>query len=1050
MQLDEIKKLKDNAAKGNAVSCYEMAILLSHDYYRIVSSHVLTNIHKLIKRYLDNGCVKFGFKDGKISEALEDYENHPHARTMTTLIKLILVSIADSNNRNDVTAYVNNLFPLLRQDILSQFDSTLSDWKAYQPLLDSAKSYMDAPSLAQFLDLIEKVEQYGQKYKNGRLIQDLLNASAIQGYEPAMVAICKGYGIQCKSCLSERMSATTLRLVPLMEVEKPIDTFVATGDFHTSKFKNHTLVIPKSIKYFAANPSDPNRHIELLVDSAYNESLRKAKYRLDAIISSIVIGFKGNISMEVIDLTTLGMTWDFTSCLDSKKVHITTAEKDLPATLERIDKEMKSRVTAEGNFQTRLERGMPLESPIKIFVVFDINGTISQKKYGAMIDKLFDNGNNAGYLPIFVTDRTKFLDCANVFDCQNTSMPIPATDILRIWDFPVENSNWIFQYLKEFHPSVKPKEQIQVISKDGYVLPGKNSSLSVEIGNSGNSPIEFVLDAVSHTHAFILGKSGSGKSVLLHNIVSHLIARYSPSDLELYLLDLKLGGVEFNRYKGVPHARVLLVDNSDVEIIVAIMRDIDMKMRERGKILNKAGCNNVTDYNELHPDNRLSQVIVFADECQQLFNEELRKNGNSKHHDFILNTLIKIAKEGRSQGIHLVMATQTLAGSDIPSGILNNISDFYLLNSVSSDAERLVSGSCKYTSDLATGEVYYKHVEYSTNFKGYYISKKESDDIVNGLLNDKHNPTDNKQIYLNGSQVWEISEECIPTNDNRGSIPGLLGLSIDLSQEVIELGLKSEAEHNVLFTGINETGNLSRAIMSMLVSNALYFKKNGVDGRIVVFNAYPAKEEARSCHSILTALDNKGYIEYVPRESWAKKLISVHDAVKDGCAGHPTVLYIIGQEMFAELRRDEELKNTAASDCDDAGLYDNPADMLFNNIGDFSSNTGELTYRSAIETILKDGPENGLHIVLSIDNIDKLLFSDDTPRRVIQTNFTHVVMTRTNEQAAYKIGLSDSIHPERLSDDEDRLRAIYYNSSLDKARMFTPFVTPNINSLIPE
>ena len=56
-----------------------------------------------------------------------------------------------------------------------------------------------------------------------------------------------------------------------------------------------------------------------------------------------------------------------------------------------------------------------------------------------------------------------------------------------------------------------------------------------------------------YIHAFILGQSGSGKSVLLNNIITSAINKYAPEDLMLYLMDFK--GVEFNRYRGIRHAK---------------------------------------------------------------------------------------------------------------------------------------------------------------------------------------------------------------------------------------------------------------------------------------------------------------------------------------------------------------------------------------------------------------------------------------------------------------------------------------------------------------
>ena len=56
-------------------------------------------------------------------------------------------------------------------------------------------------------------------------------------------------------------------------------------------------------------------------------------------------------------------------------------------------------------------------------------------------------------------------------------------------------------------------------------------------------------------HVLISGKTGSGKSTLLNAMITNLALRYSPDELEFYLIDFKKG-VEFKAYAALnlPHA----------------------------------------------------------------------------------------------------------------------------------------------------------------------------------------------------------------------------------------------------------------------------------------------------------------------------------------------------------------------------------------------------------------------------------------------------------------------------------------------------------------
>src|SRR5208337_4781457 len=56
--------------------------------------------------------------------------------------------------------------------------------------------------------------------------------------------------------------------------------------------------------------------------------------------------------------------------------------------------------------------------------------------------------------------------------------------------------------------------------------------------------VDVALGKGTSQHVLIAGKTGSGKSTLLHALIVNSALRYSPDELELYLIDFKKG-VEF-------------------------------------------------------------------------------------------------------------------------------------------------------------------------------------------------------------------------------------------------------------------------------------------------------------------------------------------------------------------------------------------------------------------------------------------------------------------------------------------------------------------------
>ena len=269
-----------------------------------------------------------------------------------------------------------------------------------------------------------------------------------------------------------------------------------------------------------------------------------------------------------------------------------------------------------------------------------------------------------------------------------------------------------------------------------------DKAMVIPVGSSDTGDlVDFTLDTISHIHCFIIGQSGTGKSVFLHDVIIGAMAKYSPEELELYLMDFKIGGVEFNRYKNEKHVKALLVDNSDIQITLEILRDISNKMRERGKLLRASGVSNIVEYNQVNPDKKMPRIVFIADECHVMF--PTMNSKEAKLYREISEILSKIAKEGRSQGVHLVLATQTIAQAEIPSEVINNISDFYLLKCVAGDSERLVPGSSETTSQLKTGQVLHHDIDNDVVFKSTYLPTPQALEVIK-KINDKVDKIRNK------------------------------------------------------------------------------------------------------------------------------------------------------------------------------------------------------------------------------------------------------------------------------------------------------------------
>ncbi len=186
------------------------------------------------------------------------------------------------------------------------------------------------------------------------------------------------------------------------------------------------------------------------------------------------------------------------------------------------------------------------------------------------------------------------------------------------------------------------------------------------------------------THYLIGGQTGSGKSNLLNNLIMSSCARYSPDELQVYLLDFKQG-VEFSKYANplLPHAR-LVATSADTEYGVKVLEHLTKEMKMRYDLIKKSGVSNIAEWRDKNPDKVMPRILVVIDEFQVLF-ENKEKNQTIEN----LNTL---AKQGRGGGIHLIMATQSLSGVEFGT-LASQFGGRIALKSTYEDSVKVLGGT---------------------------------------------------------------------------------------------------------------------------------------------------------------------------------------------------------------------------------------------------------------------------------------------------------------------------------------------------------------------
>lgn len=752
------------------------------------------------------------------------------------------------------------------------------------------------------------------------------------------------------------------------------------------------------------------------------------------------------VHLNFVDLNLTGGIADLTRHLDKSLYgDIISDNVQFAKLLDSLKNRMVNILEEYGDIQKYQKDNKIFKYPYEVVVL--LNDIPRDSAYFAPFLTLLKQGNKGG---IF------FLMMHQTEDGKGDAYANSLSEVLTLWPYDRKVDDYGYYYFKryywkneEYRKAIfdyiqeeidkKPVSNVQAVSIDDLIntpyAPVENT-IEIPVGVDEKANVNFKMDTTSHVHSFIIGQSGSGKSVFLHNVIMGAIAKYAPEDLQLYLLDFKLGGVEFNRYRNIKHLKALLVDNSDIQITLEILRDLSEAMKQRGRMLRDQGVSNIGEYNQRNPDNRMPQIILVADECHEMFNPH--GNKDRKQFNEIATILAKIAKEGRSQGVHMVLATQTLAQTEISNEILNNITDHYLLKCAPGDSERMVRDSSSITANLKTGDVYYHHVEHQTQFRSNYISKEDSDGLISQIVAKTESCQSNGQFYFSGSQVFQIDNALVDALAEKGgkNPVAAIGRGISLKNESLNIVLRKDDGENIMLVGIDDEQQVTRTTMDVLCSLMLSSHRKETNVKYCVINCL--NDEDSKYASLLEDLADQGLITLLNKRKRGKFLYDLAVDIKNDEARR-TVLVILGQEKFRELKLDEDIEledSGASAPADNA----NPFGAL--SFGSPSSSTVDSkfnTFKKALAYIMDEGPAQGVHTILQIDKPDKFLYEDYVSSKMLLSKFNHMVILRSEEKVAMTLGLQEDIRPENLSSDTERLRAFYFATMNDEYKLFTPY-----------
>lgn len=196
--------------------------------------------------------------------------------------------------------------------------------------------------------------------------------------------------------------------------------------------------------------------------------------------------------------------------------------------------------------------------------------------------------------------------------------------------------------------------------------PTDKNRMTVALGvNDRGRPVmlDFKEGAMGGTgpHGMLIGFTGSGKSELLLHIVLSLIARHSPDELNLILIDYK-GGATFSGFERLRHVLAVVTNMSEEAVLVTRLADVlegeierrERMCREAGEQLIGRAFKNRIEYEEARRTPQgahlppMPTLMVIIDEFTDFL----------KEHPDMADAFVKVGRKGRAYEVHLFFATQ--------------------------------------------------------------------------------------------------------------------------------------------------------------------------------------------------------------------------------------------------------------------------------------------------------------------------------------------------------------------------------------------------------
>jgi len=570
-------------------------------------------------------------------------------------------------------------------------------------------------------------------------------------------------------------------------------------------------------------------------------------------------------------------------------------------------------------------------------------------------------------------------------------------------------------------------------SSQDYIETTLGENISVWFGSK---------DGRNCPHGALAGTSGSGKSNFLHVLITGMALRYSPDELQFYLVDGK-AGVGFQRYQRLPHAKVVSLQTSPL-LALSVLREMVAEMDARYAMFSTAGVDNLSSY-RTQTSKVVPRVLLIADEYQNLFEADSLEASN---------LIMKLAEKGRAAGVHLFLSSQSFIAADMhhTKKIFGNIAMRIALQLAEEPIEQFKQKGCKMIKELdRPGMVVINDNlgEDTSNTRGITseIPDKESETLISNIIE-----LASQSTFTNVEPAIVFKGADNPQLTDSQVLQYFIGLPAYLQQDDLSIVAKKSVRERGF--GIESWHALEKPVAFMLGRNfevygdaILALRRAKYENALIIsHNTECAKRLLATSLMTLASIYSKEQVElYIleagPVEMPGGGLLEKVTADLLNPIGYKTHLSRSEDDINAVIHQLADMVDKRKS----TNIESLPSIIVvLSEIEELSADDGAI---AALNKILLEGSKHGLHVILQLPTIHQLssLLNETNASRYLRVFNHRVLWNMSEEDSRNVIGNKKASELDNLALGEI---AMYQNNAKRTTCYFSTYQLPSSMSPI--